>query len=74
MRRGGRLAKLAPEYEAELKALMGVADRMLSVGTTPCTACRSCEQVCPQQIKTCEVMADFSAKPGRFEMEERYGQ
>ena len=167
--RGGRLAKLAPEYEAELKALrpdeeipawafrflqsipsvttilsgmsnekqleknlatfaedkklndaemkalMGVADRMLSVGTVPCTAChycvshcpqgldiphlislynehaytgggfiapmalsalpedkrpqaclgcRSCEQVCPQQIKISEVMADFSAKLG----------
>ena len=167
--RGGRLAKLAPEYEAELKALrpdeeipawafrflqslpsvtmilsgmsneeqleknlatfaddrklsdiemkalMSVADRMLSVGTVPCTAChycvshcpqgldiphlislynehaytgggfiapmalsalpedkrpqaclacRSCEQVCPQQIKISEVMADFSAKLG----------
>lgn len=167
--RGGRLAKLAPEYETELKALrpdeeipawafrflqsipsvtmilsgmsnqeqleknlatftddrkltdtemkalMRVADRMLSVGTVPCTAChycvshcpqgldiphlialynehaytgggfiapmalsalpedkrpqaclgcRSCEQVCPQQIKISEVMADFSAKLG----------
>ena len=167
--RGGRLAKLAPAYEAELKALrpdeeipawafrflqsipsvtmilsgmsneeqleknlatfaedkkltddemralMGVADRMLSVGTVPCTAChycvshcpqgldiphlialynehaytgggfiapmalsalpedkrpqaclacRSCEQVCPQQIKISEVMADFSTKLG----------
>lgn len=167
--RGGRLAKLAPAYEAELKALrpdeeipawafrflqsipsvtmilsgmsneeqleknlatfaedkkltddemralMGVADRMLSVGTVPCTAChycvshcpqgldiphlialynehaytgggfiapmalsalpedkrpqaclacRSCEQVCPQQIRISEVMADFSTKLG----------
>ena len=101
--------------DAEMKALMGVADRMLSVGTVPCTAChycvshcpqgldiphlislynehaytgggfiapmalsalpegkrpqaclacRSCEQVCPQQIKISEVMADFSAKLG----------
>ena len=99
----------------EMRALMGVADRMLSVGTVPCTAChycvshcpqgldiphlialynehaytgggfiapmalsalpedkrpqaclacRSCEQVCPQQIKISEVMADFSAKLG----------
>ena len=99
--------------EAEMKELMDVADRMLSVGTVPCTAChycvshcpqgldiprlialynehafsgggfiapmalsalpddkrpqaclgcRSCEQVCPQQIKISEVMADFSAK------------
>jgi len=101
--------------DAEMKALMGIADRMLSVGTVPCTAChycvshcpqgldiphlislynehaytgggfiapmalsalpedkrpqaclgcRSCEQVCPQQIKISEVMADFSAKLG----------
>jgi predicted aldo/keto reductase-like oxidoreductase len=168
--RGGRLAKLAPEYEAVLKAhrpdeeipawafrflqsipsvtmilsgmsnreqleknlatfaedrklgdaemkdLMDIARKMLSVGTVPCTAChycvshcpqglaipelialynehaytgggfiapmalaalpeekqpqsclqcRSCEQVCPQQIKISEVLADFSAKLGR---------
>ena len=101
--------------DAEMKALLGVAERMLSVGTVPCTAChycvshcpqgldipslislynehaytgggfiapmalsalpeekrpqaclgcRSCEQVCPQQIKISEVMADFSAKLG----------
>ena len=101
--------------EAEMNALMSVADRMLSVGTVPCTAChycvshcpqgldiphlialynehaytgggfiapmalsalpadkrpqaclgcRSCEQVCPQQIRISEVMADFSAKLG----------
>ena len=99
----------------EMRALMGVADRMLSVGTVPCTACHycvshcpqgldiphlialynehaytgggfiapmalsalpedkrpqaclaccSCEQVCPQQIKISEVMADFSTKLG----------
>ena len=101
--------------EAEMKTLLGIADRMLSVGTVPCTAChycvshcpqgldipgllalynehaytgggfiapmalsalpedrrpqaclgcRSCEQVCPQQIRISEVMADFSAKLG----------
>ncbi|MBO5536954.1 MAG: aldo/keto reductase [Clostridia bacterium] len=27
-----------------------------------CLQCRSCEQVCPQQIKISEVLADFSAK------------
>lgn len=99
----------------EMRALMGVVDRMLSVGTVLCTAChycvshcpqgldiphlialynehaytgggfiapmalsalpedkrpqaclacRSCEQVCPQQIKISEVMADFSTKLG----------
>ncbi len=167
--RGGKLAKLAPEYEAELKnlrpdeeipawafrflqsipnvtmilsgmstreqmeknlstfaedrklndeerkALESIVNRMLSVGTVPCTAChycvshcprgldipglialynehaftgggfiapmalaampddrkpqaclhcRSCEQVCPQQIKISEVMTDFAAKLG----------
>ena len=29
-----------------------------------CLACRSCEQVCPQQIRISEVLADFSAKLG----------
>ena len=167
--RGGKLAKLAPQYEAELKALrpdeeiaawafrflqtipgvtmilsgmsnqeqleknlatfaenkklnetemqalLGIAEKMLSVGTVPCTAChycvshcpmgldiphllslynehaytgggfiapmalsalpaekqpsaclqcRSCEQVCPQQIRISEVLADFSEKLG----------
>ena len=167
--RGGKLAQLAPQYEAELKALrpdeeiaawafrflqsvpgvtmilsgmsnqeqleknlatfaedrklnetemqtlLGIAEKMLSVGTVPCTAChycvshcpmsldiphllslynehaytgggfiapmalsalppekqpsaclqcRSCEQVCPQQIRISEVLADFSEKIG----------
>ncbi len=99
--------------EAEMKELMDVADKMLSVGTVPCTAChycvshcpqgldipnlislynehvytgggfiapmalaalpeekqpqsclgcRSCEVVCPQQIKISEVLADFAEK------------
>ena len=29
-----------------------------------CIACRSCEAVCPQQIKISEAMADFAAKVG----------
>lgn len=29
-----------------------------------CLGCRSCEAVCPQQIKVSEVLADFSAKLG----------
>ncbi len=167
--RGGKLARLAPEYENELKALrpaeeipawafrflqsipsvtvilsgmsneeqlvdnlktfsqdrklseeemntvLGIAEKMLSGGTVPCTAChycvshcpqeldipsllnlynehaytgggfiapmalsalpedkrpqaciqcRSCEEVCPQQIKISEVLADFSEKLG----------
>ena len=101
--------------EVEMSALLDIAEKMLSVGTVPCTAChycvshcpqglnipdllalynehaftgggfiapmalgalpedkrpqaclqcRSCEQVCPQQIKISEVLADFSAKLG----------
>ena len=101
--------------EVEMSALLDIAEKMLSVGTVPCTAChycvshcpqglnipdllalynehaftgggfiapmalgalpeekrpqaclqcRSCEQVCPQQIKISEVLADFSEKLG----------
>ena len=101
--------------EVEMSALLDIAEKMLSVGTVPCTAChycvshcpqglnipdllalynehaftgggfiapmalgalpeekrpqaclmcRSCEQVCPQQIKISEVLVDFSAKLG----------
>ena len=99
--------------EKEMDALLGIAKKMLSVNTVPCTAChycvshcpqgldiphllslynehlysgggfiapmalsalpddkkpqaclqcRSCEQVCPQQIKISEALADFAAK------------
>ena len=102
-----------PLSDDEMKALLGIAKRMLSAGTVPCTAChycvshcpqgldiphlislynehvytgggfiapmalgalpddkkpqaclqcRSCEQVCPQQIAISEVLADFSAR------------
>ena len=101
--------------DTEMNALMDIAKKMLSVGTVPCTAChycvshcpmgldiphllslynehaytgggfiapmalsalpadklpsaclqcRSCEQVCPQQIRISEVLADFSRKLG----------
>ena len=101
--------------DEEMTTLLGIAEKMLSVGTVPCTAChycvshcpqgldiptlislynehaysgggfiapmalsalpedklpqaclqcRSCEQVCPQQIKISEVLEDFSAKLG----------
>ena len=104
-----------PLNDAEMSALKEIAERMLSRGTVPCTAChycvshcpmgldiphllslynehaytgggfiapmalsalpedkrpqaclqcRSCEQVCPQQIRISEVLADFSAKLG----------
>ena len=104
-----------PLNDNEMAALMEIAEKMLSVGTVPCTAChycvshcpqeldiphlislynehsytgggfiapmalgalpddkkpnaclqcRSCEEVCPQQIKISEVLADFSEKLG----------
>ena len=102
--RGGKLAHLAPQYEAELKAmrpdeeiaawafrflqstpgvtmilsgmsnqeqleknlatfaedrklnetekqtLLGIAEKMLSVGTVPCTACHYCVSHCPMSL------------------------
>lgn len=101
--------------EAEMKVLLDIAQKMLSAGTVPCTAChyctshcpqgldipnlislynehvytgggfiapmvlaslpeekrpqaclqcRSCEEVCPQQIRISEVLADFAEKVG----------
>ncbi len=108
-------AEERPLSGTEQETLLGIADKMLSVGTVPCTAChycvshcpqgldiphlialynehaytgggfiapmalsalpeekrpqaclqcRSCEQVCPQQIRISEVLADFSEKLG----------
>lgn len=34
-----------------------------------CIGCRSCEQVCPQQIKISEAMADFAARINKKEIE-----
>lgn len=104
-----------PLNEEEMKALLGIAEKMLKKQTLPCTAChycvshcpkgldipsllelynehcftgggfiapmalmavpeekrpaacigcRSCEAVCPQQIKISEAMADFAGKLG----------
>ena len=104
-----------PLTQEEGEALARIADKMLSLGTVPCTAChyctahcpmeldiprlialynedrytgggfiapmalsampddkkpsacigcQSCEEVCPQQIRISEIMADFAAKLG----------
>ena len=104
-----------PLSEEERAVLSGIAEKMLSAGTVPCTAChycvshcpmgldiprlialynehaytgggfiapmalaalpddkkpsscigcQSCEEVCPQQIRISEIMADFAAKLG----------
>ena len=47
-----------------VNALLGVADRMLAVGTVPCTSCHYCVSHCPQQIKISEILADFSDRLG----------
>lgn len=43
----------------------------MAVGSMPeekrpasCIGCRSCEQVCPQQIKISEMMGDFTSMIG----------
>ena len=45
-------------------APMAVASMPERERPSNCIGCRSCEQVCPQQIKISEVMADFSAMLG----------
>ena len=55
----------------EHKATGGGFIAPMAVGSMPqekrpanCVGCRSCEQVCPQQIKISEMMADFTASIG----------
>jgi predicted aldo/keto reductase-like oxidoreductase len=36
--------------QAEMKALLGIAEKMLSVGTVPCTACHYCVSHCPMGL------------------------
>ena len=68
----------APLNDTEKAALFAIADELTSSKSVPCTACRyykrpgacigcrSCEAVCPQQIKISEVFADFSANVKPF--------
>lgn len=55
----------------EHKATGGGFIAPMAVGSMPqekrpanCVGCRSCEQVCPQQIKISEMMADFTSMIG----------
>ncbi len=45
-------------------ALMALSALPPEKQPSACLQCRSCEQVCPQQIKISEVLADFSEKLG----------
>ena len=39
-----------PLSQKEMETLLGIAERMLSEGTVPCTACRYCTSHCPQEL------------------------
>ena len=39
-----------PLSDREMGALMAIADKMLSDGTVPCTACHYCTSHCPQEL------------------------
>ena len=39
-----------PLNEAETETLLGIAEKMLSAGTVPCTACHYCVSHCPQEL------------------------
>lgn len=64
------IPKLISVYNEHTVSNGGFIPAML-IGTLPedkrpgaCVGCRSCEAVCPQQIKVSEVMSDFSSKLG----------
>ena len=38
--------------------------KIFVVDVEKCVGCRSCERVCPQQLKISEAMADFACKLG----------
>ena len=46
--------------EAEMAALLGIADKMLSVGTVPCTACHYCVSHCPQELDIPSLLALYN--------------
>lgn len=45
-------------------APMAVGSMAEDKGPAACIGCRSCEQVCPQQIKISEAMKEFSSMIG----------
>lgn len=51
-----------PLTEAELEAVWKVRDIMRGQGLIPCTACRYCVDVCPQNIVIPDLLADMNAK------------
>ena len=61
------LSGMSNEEQLEKNLATFAEDRKLNEAEkqpSACLKCRSCEQVCPQQIKISEVLADFSGKLG----------
>ena len=46
--------------EAEMSALLDIAEKMLSVGTVPCTACHYCVSHCPQGLNIPDLLALYN--------------
>jgi predicted aldo/keto reductase-like oxidoreductase len=51
-----------PLEEKELNAIWKVRDIFLSKGSIPCTACKYCMDVCPQNIAIPDLFSDKNAK------------
>ena len=49
-----------PLSAEECKTLLGIADKMLSVGTVPCTACHYCVSHCPQELDIPHLLALYN--------------
>ena len=60
---GAAAATVSLGKNTEAATFEGYPDAMgVLVDLSRCVGCRSCEAVCPQQIRISEAMADFTAK------------
>ena len=50
-----------PLNEGELRALFEIADDMVAQNALPCTACRYCEEKCPQKLPIPQIFAEYNA-------------
>ncbi len=65
----GDIANFVPFSDAETNAVMQVRDIINSSVVIPCTSCRYCEPVCPQNIVISEYFAIFNAEEKTEEKE-----
>lgn len=68
----GYMADFRPLNEAETAAVDRVRQMLLAQETIPCTACRYCMDVCPQQIPIPEVFDVYNRKKRYLEPSWRY--